>query len=61
MQEQFTEQAQNALRYAEEIARRLHQNHIGTEHILYGLTKETDSVAGAALNANGVSAKELQE
>ncbi len=61
MQEQFTEQAQNALRYAEEIARRLHQNHIGTEHILYGLTKEIDSVAGAALNANGVSAKELQE
>ena len=61
MQEQFTEQAKNALRYAEEIARRLHQNHIGTEHILYGLTKETDSVAGAALNANGVSAKELQE
>lgn len=61
MQEQFTGQAQNALRYAEEIARRLHQNHIGTEHILYGLTKETDSVAGAALNANGVSAKELQE
>ena len=61
MQEQFTEQAQNVLRYAEEIARRLHQNHIGTEHILYGLTKETDSVAGAALNANGVSAKELQE
>ena len=56
MQEQFTEQAQNALRYAEEIARRLHQNHIGTEHILYGLTKETDSVACAALNANGVSA-----
>lgn len=61
MQEQFTDQAQNALRYAEEIARRLHQNHIGTEHILYGLTKEKDSVAGAALNANGVSIKELQE
>ncbi len=61
MQEQFTDQAQNALRYAEEIARRLHQNHIGTEHILYGLTKETDSVAGAALKANGVSVKELQE
>ena len=61
MQEQFTDQAQNALRYAEEIARRLHQNHIGTEHILYGLTKEKDSVAGAALNANGVSTKELQE
>lgn len=61
MQEQFTDQAQNALRYAEEIARRLHQNHISTEHILYGLTKEKDSVAGAALNANGVSTKELQE
>ncbi len=61
MQEQFTNKAQKALRYAEEIAGRLHQNHIGTEHILYGLAKETESVAGAALNANGVSAKELQE
>ncbi len=61
MQEQFTDKAKSALRYAEEIARRLHQNHVGTEHLLYGLTKETDSVAGAALNANGVSAKELQE
>ena len=61
MQEQFTDKAKSALRYAEEIAKRLHQNHIGTEHILYGLTKETESVAGAALNANGVSAKELQE
>lgn len=61
MQEQFTEKAKNALRYAEEIARKLHQNHIGTEHILYGLAKEEQSVAGAALNANGVSPKELQE
>ncbi len=61
MQEQFTKKAQKALRYAEEIAGRLHQNHIGTEHILYGLAKESESVAGAALNANGVSAKELQE
>ena len=61
MQEQFTDKAQQALRYAEEIAGKLHQNHIGTEHILFGLTKVADSVAGAALNANGVTVKELQE
>ncbi|MBQ8245971.1 MAG: ATP-dependent Clp protease ATP-binding subunit [Lachnospiraceae bacterium] len=61
MQEQFTDKAKRALRYAEEIARKLHQNHIGTEHILFGLAKQADSVAGAALNANGVSVKELQE
>ncbi len=61
MQEQFTKKALKALRYAEEIAGRLHQNHIGTEHILYGLAKESEGVAGAALNANGVSARELQE
>lgn len=61
MQEQFTERAKSALRYAEEIAKRLHQNHIGTEHILYGLAKVEDSVAGAALAANGVKVKELSE
>lgn len=61
MQEQFTQKAERALRYAEEIARKLHQTYIGTEHILYGLVKEADGVAGAVLNANGVSAKELQE
>lgn len=61
MQEQFTKKAENALGFAEEIARKLHQNYVGTEHILYGLAKETEGVAGAVLNANGVSPKELQE
>ncbi len=61
MQEQFTDKAKSALRYAEEIAKRLHQNHIGTEHILYGLAKEEDSVAQAALAANGVHAGALLE
>ena len=61
MHEQFTDEARRALRYAEEIARKLQQNHIGTEHILYGLAKESNSVAGAVLAANDVPVKGLME
>ena len=61
MHEQFTDEARRALRYAEEIARKLQQNHIGTEHILYGLAKESNSVAGAVLAANDVPVKGLLE
>ncbi len=61
MGQQFTEEARRALRHAEDISRKLQQNYIGTEHILYGLARENESVAGAALAANGISVKELQE
>ena len=50
----FTQKAQNVLNIANEIAIELGHNYIGSEHILYGLAKEKDGVAGKVLEEQGV-------
>src|SRR5204863_209858 len=55
MFERFTDRARNAVVLAQEEARRLDHNYIGTEHILLGLLRDPDSVAGRALVRLGVS------
>jgi ATP-dependent Clp protease ATP-binding subunit ClpC len=47
--ERFTDQARRAVVLAQEEARMLNHNYIGTEHILLGLLREHDGVAGKAL------------
>ena len=42
MNGRFTERAQKVILYAQEEARRLNHNVIGTEHILLGLIREGD-------------------
>ncbi|MBE5879810.1 MAG: ATP-dependent Clp protease ATP-binding subunit [Lachnospiraceae bacterium] len=61
MQEKFTDKAENVLRYAKEIARKQFQSYIGCEHLLFGLFKEKNSVARAALEANGVTEVQIKE
>ena len=41
---QFTERAQRALASAQRAAAEMHQPYVGTEHLLMGLLRETDSV-----------------
>ena len=50
----YTEQAKEALRIAETIARELDHPYIGTEHLLLGLRKVYTGVAGQVLASNGV-------
>lgn len=50
MFDRFTERARKVLKYAEEEARSLKHNYIGTEHILLGLIREEDGIAGSILN-----------
>lgn len=52
--EKFTGRARNALRLAQEEARRLNHHYMGTEHILLGLIMEEDGIAGRALRSLGV-------
>lgn len=59
MQKQFTEKAKKALSLASKAAGRLHQNYIGTEHILVGLLQENTGVAAQVLMENGVDAKKV--
>ncbi|HKA02952.1 MAG TPA: Clp protease N-terminal domain-containing protein, partial [Acidimicrobiales bacterium] len=54
MFERFTSRARHTVVLAQEEARRLQHNYIGTEHVLLGLLGEPDSVAGRALTRLGI-------
>jgi prophage maintenance system killer protein len=51
----FTKRARQAVADAQEEARRLNHNYIGTEHVLLGLIRQRDGIAAEALDACGVS------
>ena len=55
MYERFTDQARRAVVQAQEEARMLNHDSIGTEHILLGLIHERDGVAAQALESLGIS------
>ena len=52
--EKFSERARRVLSLAQEEAQRFNHNYIGTEHILLGLARETDSTAAKILEGLGV-------
>ena len=54
MQARFTEQAKTVLILAGRAAKELHQNYVGTEHLLLGLIRESTGVAAKVLSSNGV-------
>jgi ATP-dependent Clp protease ATP-binding subunit ClpC len=55
MFERFTERARRVIVLAQEEARMLYHNYIGTEHILLGLIHEGEGVAAKALESLGIS------
>jgi ATP-dependent Clp protease ATP-binding subunit ClpA len=55
MFERFTDRARRVVVLAQEEARRLNHNYIGTEHILLGLIREGEGVAAKALESLGIS------
>ena len=55
MFERFTERARRVVVLAQEEARRLDHNWIGTEHLLLGLIREGDGVAAKVLESLGIS------
>ena len=54
MFERFTNRARRVVVLAQEQARDLNHNYIGTEHLLLGLAKEDDGIAGRVLAAHGM-------
>ncbi|PNP89830.1 ATP-dependent Clp protease ATP-binding subunit [Gardnerella sp. DNF00502] len=54
MFERFTDRARRVIVLAQEEARALQHNYIGTEHILLGLIREGEGIAAKALSAKGV-------
>jgi ATP-dependent Clp protease ATP-binding subunit ClpC len=53
--ERFTDRARRVVVLAQEEARILNHNYIGTEHILLGLIHESDGVGARALESLGIS------
>lgn len=59
--DRFTEKAQKVLIYAQEEAVRLRHNYIGTEHILLGLLREGEGIAGQLLKNRGADLEEIRK
>jgi len=57
----FTEKAQIALRYAQDLSKEMHSGYVGTEHILIGLLREGSGVAAKILRENRVDEIPLLE
>jgi ATP-dependent Clp protease ATP-binding subunit ClpC len=60
MQEKFTERVRKILGLAKQEAIRLHNDYIGTEHILLSLVKEGEGVAAMVLIDLGINLDDLQ-
>jgi ATP-dependent Clp protease ATP-binding subunit ClpC len=60
MFERFTDRARRVVVLAQEEARLLDHNYIGTEHLLLGLLREGQGVAAEALEALGVDLAEVR-
>jgi ATP-dependent Clp protease ATP-binding subunit ClpA len=58
--ERFTDRARRVVVLAQEEARMLNHNYIGTEHILLGLSREEEGVAARALQSLGISLSDLR-
>ncbi len=61
MFERFTDRARRVVVLAQEEARMLNHNYIGTEHILLGLIHEGEGVAAKALESLGISLDAVRE
>ncbi|PRQ11526.1 NDP-hexose 4-ketoreductase [Corynebacterium sp. 13CS0277] len=61
MFERFTDRARRVIVLAQEEARNLNHNYIGTEHILLGLIAEGEGVAAKALESMGISLSAVRQ
>jgi ATP-dependent Clp protease ATP-binding subunit ClpC len=61
MFERFTDRARRVVVLAQEEARMLSHNYIGTEHLLLGLIQEGEGVAAKALQSLGISLEAVRQ
>jgi ATP-dependent Clp protease ATP-binding subunit ClpC len=61
MFERFTDRARRVVVLAQEEARMLNHDYVGTEHVLLGLIREGEGVAAKALQALGISLQAVRQ
>jgi ATP-dependent Clp protease ATP-binding subunit ClpC len=59
--DRFNQRARRVLQIANEEAERLSHNYIGTEHLLLGLVKEENGIAGRVLREMGAKPERVAE
>ncbi|MFZ8844301.1 ATP-dependent Clp protease ATP-binding subunit [Thermoflexus sp.] len=59
--DRFTQRARRVLALAQEEAERLNHTYIGTEHLLLGMVKEENGIAGQVLRRLGVTPQKVEE
>ena len=57
----LTDQAQKAMLLADEEARRIHHEYVGTEHVLLGLLRESAGLASKVLRNLGIELHDIRE
>ena len=55
----FSETAKNSIENAEKIAVSLGHNYVGSEHILFGLSKEVDGLAYKILKKQNITSEDI--
>ena len=55
----YTKSAKNAIKEAKKVAARLEHEYVGSEHLLFGLLKEKQGLAGVILENNGIDANKI--
>ncbi len=60
-EDRLTERAREAIAYSAEAALELGHNYVGTEHLLIGLIREGEGVAGKILESNGLDDEKVIE
>jgi len=58
--ERFTERARQVVVFAQDEARLLKHNYIGTEHLLLGLMREEEGIAARVLESFGLAIEEIR-
>jgi ATP-dependent Clp protease ATP-binding subunit ClpC len=61
MFERFTDQSRRAVVLAQEGARRVNHDHIGTEHVLAGLLREECGATARTLKASSITLDAVRE
>src|SRR5262245_6360854 len=59
--ERFTQRARRVMSLAQEAAETLQHSYIGTEHLLLGLMREDEGVAGHVLRDLGLDPRRVEE
>ena len=60
MFERFTDRSRKVVVFAQEEARLLNHNYIGTEHVLLGLVREGEGIGANALGAMGIALTDVR-